>query len=74
MNRHDNRLCSSDDLARLLQTFAQRYIRKTFISRFMHEAKKNPNSCTPGFAIALSSCSMAASEAPRNACLPQVNS
>lgn len=42
MNRHDNRLCSSDDLARLLQTFAQRYIRKTFISRFMHEAKKKP--------------------------------
>ena len=48
MNRHDNRLCSSDDLERLLQTFAQRYIRKTFISRFMHEAKKTRTAARPG--------------------------
>lgn len=42
MNRHDNRHGSHDDLERLLQAFAQRYIRKAFISRFMHEAAKRP--------------------------------
>ncbi|WP_323114897.1 hypothetical protein [Pseudomonas guariconensis] len=42
MSRHDNRHGSHDHLEHLLQAFAQRYIRKTFTSRFMHEAAKRP--------------------------------